>query len=260
MLARRLHESTTQLCGFKLSKPQKSALDSVWAMLTGITAADTDNLTSVSVPESGLELLFQLLVTFWTEIPGSGDLESTAIAHFSGVLGIHPLEHAFRRAYDYTPFLSSLIWVSRLVLLEYALPLRPYNHLSIPWPGIEDYNDLGERLCGQIRPKYLQRGSLSPIGYLIERLQHGRAIAKREGHQTSISWSLDGQTLSIDQSAITLPQFRTVIYNDIKRAQQQLEDLLFGWWPDIKLQSIQDDMANRRPGYCSTTDTANNLQ
>lgn len=58
MLARRLHESTTQLCGFELSKPQKSALDSVWAMLTGITAADTENITSVSVPESGLELLF----------------------------------------------------------------------------------------------------------------------------------------------------------------------------------------------------------
>ncbi|GAB7336844.1 hypothetical protein MBLNU13_g00015t1 [Cladosporium sp. NU13] len=229
-------------------------------MLTGITAADTENLPSVSVPESGLELLFQLLVTFWTEIPGSGDLESTAIAHFSGVLGIHPSEYAFRRAYDYTPFLSSLIWVGRLVLLEYALPLRPYKHLSIPWPGREDYSDLGERLCDQIRPKYLQRGSLSPIGYLIERLQHGRAIAKREGPRTNISWSLDGQTLSIDQSVITLPQFRTVIHNVIVRAQQQLEDLLFGWWPDIKLQSIQDDMANRRPGYCFTTDPANNLQ
>jgi hypothetical protein len=155
MLARRLHEPTTQLCGFELSKPQKSALDSIWAMLTDITAADTENLTSLSVSESGLELLFQLLITFWTEIPGSSDPESTTIAHFSGVLGIHPSEYAFRRAYDYTPFLSSLIWVGRLVLLEYALPLRPYKHLSILWPRREDYSDLGERLCDQIRPKYL---------------------------------------------------------------------------------------------------------
>jgi len=38
MLSRRLHESTTHLCGFELSNPQKSALDSVWATLIGITA------------------------------------------------------------------------------------------------------------------------------------------------------------------------------------------------------------------------------
>jgi hypothetical protein len=156
-------------------------------MLIGITAVNTENHTSVSIPESGLEHLFQLFVTFWTEIASSGDLESTAIAHFSGVLGIHPSDHAFRGAYDYTPILSSLIWVGRLVLLEHALPLRPYASLPILWPGREDYNDFGERLCGQIRPKYLQRRSLSPIGYLIERLQHGRGIAKREGPRTNIS-------------------------------------------------------------------------
>ena len=78
-------------------------------MLTSITAADTENSTLVSILESGLELLFQLLVTFWIEIHSSSDLESTTIAHFSGSLGIYLSEYAFRRAYDYTPFLSSLI-------------------------------------------------------------------------------------------------------------------------------------------------------
>ena len=63
--------------------------------------------------------------------------------------------------------------MGQLVLLEYALPLRPYKHLSIPWPRREDYSDLGERLYDQIRPKYLQRGSLSLIGYLIERFMMG---------------------------------------------------------------------------------------
>jgi hypothetical protein len=78
-------------------------------MLTSTIAADIENPTLASMLESSLELLFQLIVTFWTEIPSSGDLESTAIAHFLGVLGIYPLEYAFRRAYDYTPFLSLLI-------------------------------------------------------------------------------------------------------------------------------------------------------
>lgn len=47
VLARRLYESKTHFCGFDLSKAQKSALDSVWAILTGITAADIENVTSV---------------------------------------------------------------------------------------------------------------------------------------------------------------------------------------------------------------------
>ena len=260
LLARRLNKSTRHLCGFELSEPQKDAIDGVWSRLLELAGSHLECSQSVTIPDDCLELLFQLFVTFWTEIPGDGNLEVTAIAHFSGILGLHPVEHAFRRAYEYTPFLSALIWVGRLVLLEYALPLRPYNHLPVRWPGRQEYSDLGSRLCGQIRPKYLQRGSLSPIGYLIERLQHGRAIAKREGPRTNISWSADGQTLSIDQSTITIPQFRLVVHNAVTRAQQQLEDLLFGWWPDIDLHNIQDDLSNRCPGYCFVTDPTNHLQ
>ncbi|KAF2158351.1 hypothetical protein M409DRAFT_34156, partial [Zasmidium cellare ATCC 36951] len=207
-----------------------------------------------------LEMLFQLFVTFWTDCPSDGDLDATAIARFSGVLGIRPSEHAFRTGYDYTPYLSALIWVGRLVLLEYAMPLRGYSSLPVPWPSREAYPDISGRLCTQIRPKYLQRGSLSPLGYLIERLQHGRAIAKREGPRTNISWSPDGQTLSIGQADITIPQFRLALHGVITRVQQQLEDLLLGWWPDVQLQDIHDDMSNRRPGYSFVSEPMNNLQ
>jgi hypothetical protein len=61
------------------------------------------------LPKEGIEAITQLLITFWTEVPRDADLESTAIARFSGILGIHPHEFSFRRAYDYTPLLSALI-------------------------------------------------------------------------------------------------------------------------------------------------------
>jgi len=38
MLSPRLHQSTTHLCSLELGDPQKSALDSAWAMLIGVTA------------------------------------------------------------------------------------------------------------------------------------------------------------------------------------------------------------------------------
>jgi hypothetical protein len=107
-----------------------------------------------------------------TDLSTDGAMESKAIAHFSGVLGIHPYELAYRTAYDYTPYLSALLWIGRLIILEYALPLRASTTLNVPFPARATYKDQRKRLCANIRPRYLQRGSLSPMGYLIERLQH----------------------------------------------------------------------------------------
>jgi hypothetical protein len=65
----------------------------------------------------------------------------SAIMHFSRVLGIHLTELCFRKPYNYTPFISALLWVGRLVILEYALPLRLYNLLKVPWPERTAYAD-----------------------------------------------------------------------------------------------------------------------
>jgi hypothetical protein len=62
-------------------------------------------------------------VLFWTDLSTDGMLERKAIIHFSGVLGIYLYELAYRTAYDYTPYLSALLWIGRLIILEYVLPL-----------------------------------------------------------------------------------------------------------------------------------------
>lgn len=55
-------------------------------------------------------------------------------------------------------------------------------------------------------------------------------------------------------------EFRRVIYHAITRTQQQLDDLMFGWWPETNLRGIRDNLANRRPGYSFILDPANHLQ
>jgi hypothetical protein len=59
----------------------------------------------------------------------------------------------------------------------------------------------------------LQRGSVSPVGYLIERLQHGRAIARREGTRTYIAWSQDGEQLEIAGFKITMGELRITFHH-----------------------------------------------
>jgi hypothetical protein len=47
------------------------------------------------------ETLVRLVVMFWTDISTDGVLESKAIIHFYGVMGIHPCGLAYCTAYVY---------------------------------------------------------------------------------------------------------------------------------------------------------------
>lgn len=255
-----IQEPTLQISGLYLTKPQTEMMRFLWDSIDAHVAKAEKGRSLNSMPSKVYESLFQLLVMFWTDTSFDGNMERNAMVNFSGVLGIHPTELRFRRAYDYTPYVSALLWVGRLIILEYALPLKAYTTLQIPWPDRTAYLDQAQRLREHIRPKYLQRGSLAPAGYLIERLQHGRAIARREGPRTNISWSLDGSTLSIGESHIQMRQFREMIHSVVARTQYSVHDLLFGWWPDTKLSTLQDNLALHRPGYSFLSDSSNNLQ
>lgn len=55
-------------------------------------------------------------------------------------------------------------------------------------------------------------------------------------------------------------QFRQVIQGVIVSTQQLLQGLLFGWWPDIQLDHVHDNLATHRPGSSFLSRPANNLQ
>jgi hypothetical protein len=59
--------------------------------------------------------------------------------NFSSVLGIYPTELCFCKPYNYTLFILALLWVGRLIILKYALPLALYNYLKVPWPECTVY-------------------------------------------------------------------------------------------------------------------------
>ena len=135
-LCLQLGQNIEETYGLRLTRDQLVVIEAVWGAIANLQAERTD-----LVPASLLELVFQLLVLFWTDVTTDGVLETKAVVHFSGVLGIHPNELAFRTAYDYTPYLSAMIWVGRLVILEYALPLRPYQSLETKWPERAAYTN-----------------------------------------------------------------------------------------------------------------------
>ncbi|KAH7327563.1 hypothetical protein BKA65DRAFT_435308 [Rhexocercosporidium sp. MPI-PUGE-AT-0058] len=101
-------------------------------------------------------------MTFWTFRSTTGDVAPLVLVHFTSILGIHRRALAYKSAYSYTPILSALIWIGRLLFLEYALPLHAYSTLAWPWPARDSYADQTERL-EQIRVKYLLRDNPSRL-------------------------------------------------------------------------------------------------
>jgi hypothetical protein len=226
-------EDANDIYGLTLTASQAEMADTIWARLDHLLPSEAERaLSSPSSPlpppsSHILETIFRLLVVFWTDTSIDGDPGAKALIHFSGVLGIHPYKLTLRTAYDYTPYLSALIWVGRLVILEYALPSRAYSSWEPLLEARTTHPDQGSRLLREIRPRYLQRGTFAPLGYFIERLQHGRAVAKREGGRTNISWSPDGQMLEINGSQITIMQLRYTVHSLLDMINRQARDLMF---------------------------------
>ncbi|KAL5318142.1 hypothetical protein ACEPPN_013200 [Leptodophora sp. 'Broadleaf-Isolate-01'] len=106
-----------------------------------------------------LELLFQLSMASSMAQFIDAQPSSSLLVYFSGVLGFSPDAQDFLPAKKYTPCLSGLIYVQRLLFLEYALPLRAYPYLGIPRRSrLQQY----EGFDG-VRLRYMVTGSQSPL-------------------------------------------------------------------------------------------------
>jgi hypothetical protein len=130
-------------------------IDTIWAELENSSSNEarralSDTVSPLSLSSCILETIFRLLVLFWTDTLIDGDQGAKAVIHFSGVLGIHLYKLTLRTAYDYTPYLSALIWVVRLVTLEYALPSRAYSSWNPLLQARSTYADQGSRLLREI--------------------------------------------------------------------------------------------------------------
>ncbi|KAK5073398.1 hypothetical protein LTR70_010298 [Exophiala xenobiotica] len=121
-LARRLQERLYDLCGLHMNSDQTVMLESVWVEFTKISQGHGPDVLRRSPHHHLQEKLFQFFIMLWTDISHDGGFERSIIVHFSGVLGIHPSQElAYRSAYDYTPFLSALIWVGRLRVQKHCI-------------------------------------------------------------------------------------------------------------------------------------------
>lgn len=195
------------------------------------------------------EALFQLSVMFWTYQSQDGVMDSSTIVHFTAVLGIHRSSLVYRDAYNFTPDLAALIWVGRLLFLEYSLPFYSYETLMCPWPARHTYPSQPNRLEA-IRKKYMVRECYSPLRELIELKALGKSIVRREGPRGTLTWAPDGRSFTLGKNkTIRLSEFCTIFRASVQKFQDHVAEMMLGWAPTIDLSAIHDDLTCQLPGW-----------
>ncbi|CZS75075.1 unnamed protein product [Fusarium graminearum] len=205
------------------------------------------------------EALFQLSMMFWTHQDPAGNMSSSAIIYYTAVMGIQQRSLTFNSAYNSTSELAGLMWIGRLLFLEYALPVYSYATLAYEWPCRDHYPSQPDRLDA-IRKKYLIRGCYTPFGEIIELKAFAKSIVKREGIPGNLSWDPDGQSFTIGHdTTFKLSEFCATHCKAIKLVRERVDEMMLGLEMDIDIDEIQDDLTCRKAGWSFIQDAKNKL-
>ena len=90
------------------------------------------------------EKVMELSMAFITQCFPEGDDLHSPLVHFADVMGISNRTGRFNEAYNYTSYIASLMWMIRLLTMEYALPSSEYIILN--WSSHEVYVNKSECL------------------------------------------------------------------------------------------------------------------
>ena len=204
------------------------------------------------------EMLFRLSVEILQNATASvhGDVFANPLVHVAAILGIDPKTHVLLSPCNYTCNLSSLIWVARVLLLEYALPLRPYP--THGWPSRDAYHHQGRRLS-QIRDCLIYR-SHYPMAELLDLLAYGMKINRTEPRKGFIQWTPDLQTLYFKHlpAGLEMVRFRYWVQSVIRSTQTLFDqELMLGLQPPLMVSQLVDHLDETQP-YFSFVDVPHN--
>jgi hypothetical protein len=171
-----------------------------------------------------------------TEEFRDGQPRSSTLVYYSGVLGLQDTGETFRTAKLFTPILSQLIYIQRLLFLEYALPYEEY--LRIGLERRPRYGQL-ERL-NDVRLKYMVEGAMYPLAEFQSLRDFGRVIGRTDPPSFLFQWSEDGQTISYSSNHVTMDSFRRFSHIFVDEAEKICQELMFGVLPPVAGDSSEN--------------------
>ena len=167
-------------------------------------------------------------------------LYQSPLMHYLAVRGVDEHSKTFRAAFFYTPILAAALWISRLIVLEVAVPLEAWPALRLESKA--QVESVRERIH-DLRRKHLCEGSFSPTASILSQLAIGKHFNKLHIALPNIHWSEDEQTIYYLGKPVELGKIRDMCRTLIQELQEALDELTFGPVPSIDLGGIVDSMA-----------------
>jgi hypothetical protein len=204
------------------------------------------------------EKLMQLSIAFITQYFPTGDNLRSPLIHFADIMDISNKFGRFNEPYNYTTYIAGLIWMVRLLIMEYALPSREYSTLG--WPSHLNYEDKATRLK-ELHRVYLTQGSCHPINRLLRVLAFGKETVKALGRPCLMMWDPDYQGFKIKEIYLRLDTLKEFVQDGIKSTEEFLQEKLFFGMdlPAIDLKRIEDVIGITKPWYSFLEDSKNQL-
>jgi superfamily II DNA helicase RecQ len=196
--------------------------------------------------------VFNLCVAFWMH--ENTAQSKSSIVHFSAVLGIDGKKGCYRQPEDYGQILAALLYCSRLLLFEYALPMETREHIVNRYDAFLGIHHL-----------WLVDGRPTPFHVIDNLLAYASGAGKDAGGKPRVQWSADRQTIIHQGQHLHLSQLRSFVTQICDAAEEILyKDLMFlsdaSEIRDIDLRGLVDDIADGTVGYSFVTDPRNNLR
>ena len=183
--------------------------------------ASTSDLSDTDTASQEVDLFLadhigRLSLTFLSESVVDGQLSTTLLVYFSGILGMSPDGLTFLRPRNFTSKLSALIYCIRLLVLERTLPRFP--HTGDDWPQRPRHSQVLE--LNQLRQETLCYGVQAPVGEFLSLRAYGRSLANSEGAVFKFFWSDDGRRVTWSGMQSTVDDFQRLGENVLDAATQ----------------------------------------
>ncbi|TGO31480.1 hypothetical protein BHYA_0676g00010 [Botrytis hyacinthi] len=157
------------------------------------------------------------------------------------VRGVDEQSQSLRSAFCYTPILAGMLWINRLIMLEVAVPCKPWPELQLHSKA--EVDSVPDRIH-QLRALHLCEGSFSPTSSILTQLAMGKKFNKIHQSPSNIHWSDDEQTINYLGQPVVLAKIERMCHTLIGELQALMNVLTFGSpVPPIDLSRIVDSMA-----------------
>ncbi|KAA8646653.1 uncharacterized protein ATNIH1004_005328 [Aspergillus tanneri] len=178
--------------------------------------------------------------------PLKGDLFESTVIGFLAALGVDPAKQIFREPYGYTGYLSGLVKMAQMLVVERAVQMADDGTVAHPADALD-----------AMRERFLLHGVCAPFAWITRLRTYGKKVQNTTTSQGYIYWSDDEQTLSYKGLRLTMAGFRRFVRVEVELAQAELEELFLvhdeedrgDVVPHLPLAELQDDPTNNQRGW-----------